>query len=131
MRECFYTEAIQNCINLKAQLGLRTNSLCKGTHSSDASRLPAHAFKTNPTLIVSASVGGLWFMHKHDTRIVKFLSVRPCTRSRRHVDGEDTATHTLLTSVVQEHDGSAPPPGHFHSGKGSITTGRRFPGNQT
>ena len=57
MRESFYTEAIQNCINQKAQLGLRTNSLYKGTHSSDASVLSAGAFKTNPTLIVSASVG--------------------------------------------------------------------------
>jgi len=33
-------------------------------------------------------------MHKHDTRIAKLLSVRPCTRSRRHVDGEDTAIRT-------------------------------------
>lgn len=63
MRECFYTEIIQNCINQKAQIGLRTKTLCKGTHSSDASKLPAHAFKTNPTPIVSASVAGLWFMH--------------------------------------------------------------------
>ena len=131
MRECFYTEAIQNCINQKAQLGLRTKTLCKGTHISDASELPAHAFKTNPTPIVSASVAGLWFMHKHDTRIVKLLSVRPCNRSRRHIDSEDTAIHTLLTSVVQENDSSAPPTGRFHTGKGSITTGTTFPGNQT
>ena len=131
MRECFYTEAIQNCINQKAQLGLRTKTLCKGAHSSDASELPAHAFKTNPTPIVSASVAGLWFMHKHDTRIVTLLSVRPCNRSRRHVNGEDTAMDTLLTSAEHENDSSAQPLGRFHSGEGRITTGRTFPGNQT
>jgi hypothetical protein len=70
-------------------------------------------------------------MHKHDTKIVKLLSVRPCTRSCRHVDGEDTVIHTLPTAVVQGYNSSAPPPGRFHSGKGSITTGRTFPGNQT
>jgi len=80
-----------------ARITNKLNSLCTGTHSSDASELPAHAFKTNPALIVSASVGGLWFMHKHDTRIAKLLSVRSCTRSRRHVDGEDTAIDTVLT----------------------------------